>query len=92
MSNTDYGAWSKQDTIAHNGLVMAVTLQKPWSYPIAYFLINHPNSKMQTWIMKEFNNLLTDAGLEVHAFTFDGCSKNLTTALTSYSYIYAQKK
>ena len=30
--------------------------------------------------MKEFNNLLTDAGLEVHAFTFEGCSKNLRTA------------
>ena len=70
-----------QDTIAHNALVaMAVGLQKPWSYPIAYFLVNHMDSKMQAQIIKESINLLTDAGLDVHAVTFDGCSKNLATA------------
>ena len=81
--NTDYGPIlaEEQDTIAHNALVvMAVGLQKPWSYPIAYFLVNHMDSKMQAQIIKESINLLTDAGLEVHAVTFDGCSKNLATA------------
>ena len=71
----------EQDTIAHNALVvMAVGLQKPWSYSIAYFLVNHMDSKMQAQIIKESINLLTDAGLEVHTVTFDGCSKNLATA------------
>ena len=81
--NTDYGPIlaEEQDTIAHDALVvMAVGLQKPWSYPIAYFLVNHMDSKMQAQIIKESINLLTDAGLEVHAVTFDGCSKNLATA------------
>ena len=81
--NTDYGPIlaEDQDTIAHNALVvMAVGLQKPWSYPIAYFLVNHMDSKMQAQIIKESINLLTDAGLDVHAVTFDGCSKNLATA------------
>ena len=75
--NTDYGPIlaEEQDTLAHNALVvMAVGLQKPWSYPIAYFLVNHMDSKMQAQIIKESINLLTDAGLEVHAVTFDGCS------------------
>jgi hypothetical protein len=36
--------------------------------------------KMQAQIIKESINLLTDAGLDVHAVTFDGCSKNLATA------------
>jgi hypothetical protein len=61
-------------------VVMAVGLQKPWSYPIAYFLVNHMDSKMQAQIIKDSINLLTDAGLDVHAVTFDGCSKNLATA------------
>ena len=42
--NTNYGPIlaEDQDIIAHNALlVMAVGLQKPWSYPIAYFLVNH---------------------------------------------------
>lgn len=75
--NTDYGPIlaEEQDTIAHNALVvMAVGLQKPWSYPIAYFLVNHMDSKMQAQILKESINLLTNAGLDVHAITFDGCS------------------
>jgi hypothetical protein len=81
--NTDYGPIlaEGQDTIAHNALVvMAVGLQKPWSYPIAYFLTNHMDAPMQAQIIKESINLLTDAGLDVHAVTFDGCSKNLATA------------
>ena len=81
--NTDYGPIlaEEQDTIAHNALVvMAVGLKQPWSYPIAYFLCNHLNSKMQAQIIKEPINLLTDAGLDVHGVTFDGCSKNLSTA------------
>jgi hypothetical protein len=71
--NTDYGPIlaEDQDTIAHNALVvMAVGLQKPWSYPIAYFLVNHMDSKMQAQIIKESINLLTDAGLDVHAVNF----------------------
>jgi hypothetical protein len=81
--NTDYGPIlaEEQDTIAHNALVvMAVGLQKPWSYPIAYFLTNHIDAPMQAQIIKESLNLLTDAGLDVHAVTFDSCSKNLATA------------
>ena len=81
--NTDYGPIlaEDQDTIAHNALVvMAVGLQKQWSYPIAYFLVNHMDSKMQAQVIKESINLLTDAGLDVHAVTFDGCSKNLAKA------------
>jgi hypothetical protein len=71
--NTDYGPIlaEDQDTIAHNALVvMAVGLQKPWSYPIAYFLVNHMDSKMQAQIIKESINLLIDAGLDVHAVNF----------------------
>jgi hypothetical protein len=77
--NTDYGPILAvdQDTIAHNALaVMTVGLQNPWSYPIAYFLVNHMDFKMQAQIIKESINLLTYAGLDVHAVTFDGCSKN----------------
>ena len=81
--NTDYGPIlaEEQDAIAHNALVvMAVDLQNPWSYPIAYFLVNHMDSKMQDQIIKDSINLLTDASLQVHAINFDGCSKNLATA------------
>ena len=59
---------------------MTVGLQNPCSYPITYFLVNHMDFKMQAQIIKESINLLTDAGLDVHAVTFDGCSKNLATA------------
>jgi hypothetical protein len=54
--NTDYGPIlvEDQDTIAHNALVvMAVGLQKSCSYPIAYFLVNHMDSKMQAQMIKE---------------------------------------
>ena len=35
---------------------------------------------MQSQLIKESINLLSNAGLEVHGVTFDGCSKNLSTA------------
>ena len=35
---------------------------------------------MQAQVIKESINLLTDEGLDVHAVTFDGCSKNLAPA------------
>ena len=38
------------------------------------------NSQMQAQIIKESISHLTDAGLEVHGVTFDGCAKNLATA------------
>ena len=79
--NTNYGPIlaEEQDTIAHNALVvMAVGLQKPWSYPIAYFLVNHMDSKIQAQIIKESINLLTEASLDVHAVTFDGSFKHPT--------------
>ena len=83
VGNVDYGkiVAEKQDTTAENALVvMAVGLKQPWSHPIAYFLVNGLTSKTQTQIIKESINLLTDAGLDVHAVIFDGCSKNLATA------------
>lgn len=43
VGNVDYGkiVAEKQDTTAENALVvMAVGLKQPWSYPIAYFLVN----------------------------------------------------
>ena len=81
--NTDYGyiLAEEQDSIASNALaVMAVRLKKLWSQPIAYFLADRVNAKMQAQIIKEGINLLTEAGLEVHGVTFDGCAKNLSTA------------
>ena len=48
--------------------------------PVAYFLVDCLNSQMQAQIIKESISHLTDAGLEVHGGTFDGCAKNLATA------------
>ncbi len=77
--NTDYG--SILDSIATNALVfMAVGLKKPWFHPIAYFLVDRVNGKMQAELIKEAINLLTEAALDVQAVVFDGCAKNLTTA------------
>ncbi len=59
---------------------MAVGLKNPWCHPIAYFLVDRVNAVMQAQIIKESINLLTDAGLDVHGVTFDGCAKNLATA------------
>ncbi len=81
--NTDYGPIlaEEQDSIATNALVvMAVGRKKPWFHPIAYFLVDRVNAKMQAQIIKEGINLLTDAGLDVHGVTFDGCAKNIATA------------
>ncbi|CAB4019071.1 DNA transposase THAP9 [Paramuricea clavata] len=81
--NTDYGCIlaEEQDSIATNALVfMAVGLKKPWFHPIAYFLVDRVNGKMQAQLIKEAINLLTEAALDVQAVVFDGCAKNLTTA------------
>ena len=81
--NTDYGSIlaEEQDSVATNALVfMAVGLKKPWFHPIAYFLVDHVNGKMQAQLIKEAINLLTEAALDVQAVVFDGCAKNLTTA------------
>jgi hypothetical protein len=81
--NTDYGCIlaEEQDSIATNALVfMAVGLKKPWFHPIAYFLVDHVNGKMQAQFIKEAIYLLTEAALDVQAVVFDGCAKNLTTA------------
>ena len=81
--NTDYGhiQGEEKDSIATNALVvMAVGLKNPWFHPVAYFLVDRLNSQMQAQIIKESINHLTDAGLEVHGVTFDGCAKNLATA------------
>jgi hypothetical protein len=81
---TDYGPIlaEEQDSIAQNALVvMAVGLKKPWFHPIiAYFLVDRVDAQMQAQIIKEAVNLLTDAGLDVHGVTFDGCAKNIATA------------
>ena len=60
--------------------VMAVGLRKPLFHPIAYFLVDRVDAQMQAQIIKEAINLLTDAGLDVHWVTFDGCAKNIATA------------
>ena len=83
VGNVNYGNIVAEDgdTAAENALVvMAVGLKQPWSYPIAYFLVNGLTARTQSQIIKESINLITDAGLEVHAVIFDGCSKNLATA------------
>jgi hypothetical protein len=80
---TDYGPIlaEEQDSIAQNALVvMAVGLRKPWFHPIAYFLVDHVDAQMHAQIIKEAITLLTDAGLDVHGVTFDGCAKNIATA------------
>lgn len=75
--NTDY----EHDSIASNALVfMAVELKEPWFHPIAYFLVDRVNGKMQAQLIKKAINLLTEAGLDVQAVVLDGCAKNLTTA------------
>ena len=56
---------------------MAVVMKKPWSYPIGYFLTNKMSSDVLTQIVTNGINLLTEAGMEVHSVTFDGCAKNL---------------
>ena len=81
--NTDYSSIlaEEQDSIATNALVvMAVGLKRPWFHPIAYFLVNRVNAEMQAQIINEAINLITEAGLDVHGVTFDGCAKNLATA------------
>ena len=81
--NTDYGPIlaEEQDSIATNALVvMAAGLKKRWHHPIAYFLVDRVTAEMQAQIIKEAINLLTEAGLDVHGVTFDGCAKNLATA------------
>ena len=80
--NTDYGAIlaEEQDSIESNDLVfMAVGLKEPWLHPIAYFLVDRVNGKMQVPLIKEAINFLTEAGLDVQAVIFDDCAKNLTT-------------
>ncbi len=83
MQTTDYGSIlaKEQDSIATNALVViAVGLKRPWFHHIAYCLVDHINAEMQAQIIKEAINLLTEAGLDVHGVTFDGCAKNLATA------------
>ena len=42
------------DTAAENALVvMAVGLKQPWSYAIAYFLVNGLTARTQSQIIKE---------------------------------------
>ena len=75
--HTDYGPTlaEEPDSIATNALVvMAVGLKRPWFHPIAYFLVD------QAQIINEAISLLTEASLEVHRVTFDGCAKNIATA------------
>ena len=81
--NTEYGHIQdkEKESFATNALVvMAVGLKNPWFHPVAYFLVDRLNSQMQAQIIKESINYLTDADLEVHGVTFDGCAKNLATA------------
>ena len=81
--HTDYGPIlaEEPDSVASNALVvMAAGLKHPWFHPIGYFLVDCVNSKMQAQIINEGINLLTDAGLEVHGVTFDGCAKNIAAA------------
>ena len=83
MQTTDYGSIlaKEQDSIATNALVViAVGRKRPWFHHIAYCLVDHINAEMQAQIIKEAINLLTEAGLDVHGVTFDGCAKNLATA------------
>ena len=79
----DYGFMKAEepDSAAQNALfLMAVGMKKPWSYPIGYFLTNRMSSDVLTQIVLNGINLLTEAGMEVHAVTFDGCAKNLACA------------
>ena len=81
--HTDYGPIlaEEPDSIATNALVvMAVGLKRPWFHPVAYFLVDRITSKMQAQIINEAISLLTEASLEVHGVTFDGCAKNIATA------------
>ncbi len=78
VGNVDYGKIvpEEQDSTAENALViMPVGIKQPWSYPIAYFLVNRLTSKTQSQVIKEAINLLTDATLDVQAVIFDGCSR-----------------
>ena len=69
------------DSAAQNALfLMAVGMRKSWSYPIGYFLTNKMSSDVLTQIVTNGINLLTEAGMEVYAVTFDGCAKNLAYA------------
>ena len=43
--------------------------------PHCLFLVDHVKAEMQAQIIKEAINLLTEARLDVHGVTFDGCSK-----------------
>ena len=81
----DYGSIKAEepDSAAQNALfLMAVGMRKPWSYPIGYFLTNKMSSDVLTQIVTNGINLLTEAGMEVHAVTFDGSAKNLACAKT----------
>ena len=79
----DYGFMKadEPDSAAQNALfLLAVGMKTPWSYPSGYFLTNKMSSDVLTQIVLNGINLLTEAGMEVHAVTCDGCAINLVCA------------
>ena len=81
--NTDYGLIFAEEpgSIAIKALVvMAAGLKRLWFHPVAYFLVDRITSKMQAQFINEAINLITEASLEVHGVTFDGCATNIATA------------
>lgn len=70
------------DNIATNVLViMAAGLKKSWQMPIGYFLANKTTSATQSQLVLEAIKLLYNkAEIIVKSVTFDGPTKNISTA------------
>ena len=84
VGNVDYGKTEGEDpqNIAKNVLViMAAGLKKPWQIPIGYFLTNKTTSEVQSELILEAIKLLFNkAEMIVKSVTFDGPTKNISTA------------
>lgn len=83
VGTVDYGSIQAEgkEEIARNALVvMAAGLRASWQEPVAYFFTASSTADVQTTIITEAITILTQSGLRVHGVTFDGTSKNLTTA------------
>ncbi len=84
VGNVDYGTMKGEDpdNIATNVLViMASGLKKSWQMPIGYFLTSKTTSAIQSQLVLEAIKLLYNkAKIVVRSVTFDGPTKNISTA------------
>ena len=59
---------------------MAAGLKKSWKMPIGYFLTSKTTSVIQAQLIPEAIKLLYFEGIIVKSVTFDGPTKNISTA------------